>query len=59
MAELIRLGKVRINWNPVDSPSREVKPGDRIQLVGRGELVLETVLLTKRDRWRLSLTRVV
>jgi hypothetical protein len=27
--------------------------------VGRGELVLETVLLTKRDRWRLSLTRVL
>ncbi|MFZ4804043.1 MAG: photosystem II S4 domain protein [Synechococcus lacustris] len=59
MAELIRLGKVRINWNPVDSPSRELKPGDRIQLLGRGELVLETVLLTKRDRWRLTLTRVL
>jgi photosystem II S4 domain protein len=59
MAELIRLGKVRINWKPVDSPSRELKPGDRIQLGGRGELVLETALLTKRDRWRLSLTRVL
>lgn len=57
MAELIRQGEVRINWRSVSSPSKELAVGDRVQLAGRGELELEQMTLTKRDRWRLTLLR--
>ena len=57
MAELIRQGRVRLNWQPVSSPSRAVTVGDRVQLEGRGELQLETVTATKRERWRIELVR--
>jgi photosystem II S4 domain protein len=57
MAELIRQGEVRINWRAVSSPSKELAVGDRVQLAGRGELELEQMALTKRDRWRLTLLR--
>jgi photosystem II S4 domain protein len=57
MAELIRQGSVRLNWQPMSSPSRLLAAGDRIQLEGRGELRLENVTATKRERWRIELVR--
>ena len=57
MADLIRAGEVRVNWDPVTSPSRDLSTGDRIQLTGRGELMIEAANLTKRERWRLDLIR--
>lgn len=57
MAELIRQGGVRINWQPVSNPSRQLRAGDRVQLEGRGELRLEGVSATKRERWRIALLR--
>ncbi|MEB3276877.1 MAG: photosystem II S4 domain protein [Cyanobacteriota bacterium] len=57
MAELIRSGAVRINWQPTTSPSRELRCGDRVQLQHRGELVLESAELTQKQRWRVGLTR--
>lgn len=57
MAELIRAGAVRINWQPVTSPSRELGCGDQVQLQSRGELVLESAELTKKNRWRVSMLR--
>ena len=57
MAELIRQGSMRINWQPITSPSRLLVAGDRVQLEGRGELRLEAVQATKRDRWRIALVR--
>ena len=57
MAELIRQGRVRLNWLPAGSPSRQLAAGDRVQLEGRGELQLEAVACTKRERWRIELVR--
>lgn len=57
MAELIRQGVVRLNWTPITSPSRELTAGDRVQLEGRGELLVEEMALTKRDRWRVILVK--
>lgn len=57
MAELIRSGAVRVNWQPVSSPSRELACGDRVRLDGRGELEVLEIQPTKRDRWRLRLMR--
>jgi photosystem II S4 domain protein len=57
MAELIRGGAVRLNWQPMFTPSRELAVGDRVQLQGRGELLVEALALTRRDRWRVTLVR--
>ena len=57
MAELIRSGAVRVNWQGVTSPSRELASGDRVRLEGRGELEVVEIQPTKRDRWRVRLLR--
>ncbi|MFO7627987.1 MAG: photosystem II S4 domain protein [Prochlorococcaceae cyanobacterium] len=57
MAELIRQGAMRLNWQPLSSPSRLLAAGDRLQLAGRGELLIESIQPTKRDRWRIELLR--
>lgn len=57
MAELIRQGVVRIDWQPVTSPSRELLVGNRVQLEGRGELEIQAIDRTKRDRYRVRLER--
>ena len=57
MSELIRSGAVRLNWSNVSGGSKDLKIGDRIQLQGKGELVLEAAQLTKRNRWRVELLR--
>lgn len=57
MAELVRSGAVRLNWQPVSSPSKELAVGDRLRLEGRGELELLEVQPTKRERWRVVLRR--
>ncbi|MEB3306592.1 MAG: photosystem II S4 domain protein [Cyanobacteriota bacterium] len=57
MSQLIRGGAVRLNWQPMFTPGRELSLGDRIQLQGRGELLVEQLSLTRRDRWRVTLLR--
>ena len=57
MAELIRGGAVRVNWQGVTSPSRELASGDRVRLEGRGELEVVEIQPTKRERWRVRLLR--
>ena len=57
MNELIRSGAVRVNWQVVTSPSRELRCGDRVRLESRGELEVVDIQPTKRDRWRLVLQR--
>jgi photosystem II S4 domain protein len=57
LAELIRAGQVRVNWTAVHSPSHQLRTGDRVQLSGKGELSVEAISTTKRDRYRISLLR--
>ena len=57
MADRIRGGAVRVNWQMVTSPSRELTVGERVQLEGRGELTVESVDPTQRGRWRVGLLR--
>jgi photosystem II S4 domain protein len=53
----IRQGLIRVNWKVIESPGRELAPGDRIQLENRGELTVMAAEATKRERWRLTLSR--
>ncbi|MBM5825078.1 MAG: photosystem II S4 domain protein [Cyanobacteria bacterium M_surface_10_m2_119] len=57
MAELIRSGQVRVNWQRITTPSRDLVVGDRVQLQGKGELAVEEIQTTKRDRLRIGLLR--
>jgi RNA-binding protein YlmH len=57
LVERIRRGEVRIDWQPVTSPSRELAPGQRVQLEGRGELLIEAAEPTQRGRWRVTLRK--
>jgi RNA-binding protein YlmH len=57
LVERIRRGDVRIDWQTVTSPSRELAPGQRVQLAGRGELLIEAAQPTQRGRWRVTLRR--
>jgi RNA-binding protein YlmH len=57
MAALIRQGAVRIDWTPVTRASRELVVGERVQLEGRGELRIEAVEPTRKDRYRIRLQR--
>jgi photosystem II S4 domain protein len=57
MVELIRNGSVRVNWQVVTSPSRELRRSDRVRLDGRGELEILEIQPTKRERWRVAMER--
>jgi RNA-binding protein YlmH len=46
-----------VNWQVITTPSRELNPGDRVRLDGRGELEILEIQPTKRDRWRLVMQR--
>ncbi len=57
MADLIDGGDVRVNWKEVTQASSQVKPGDLIAIRGKGRLEVGEVAVTKKDRYRVQLTR--
>lgn len=59
MADLITSGDVRINWKPVTQSSHKVQTGDLIAIRGKGRLEIGDVAVTKKERYRVQLTRLV
>ena len=59
MSELISGGDVRVNWKDVSQSSYIVKPGDLIAIRGKGRLEVGEVAVTKKDRYRVQLTRFI
>jgi photosystem II S4 domain protein len=59
MADLITGGDVRVNWKDVSQASYIVKPGDLIAIRGKGRLEVGEVAVTKKDRYRVQLTRLM
>lgn len=57
MADLIDAGDVRVNWKEVNSASTQVKSGDLIAIRGKGRLEVGEVAVTKKERYRVQLTR--
>lgn len=57
MADLINGGDVRVNWKDVTSASTSVKSGDLIAIRGKGRLEVGEVAVTKKERYRIQLTR--
>ena len=59
MADMITSGDVRINWKPVTQSSYKVSAGDLIAIRGKGRLEVGDVAITKKERYRVQLTRLV
>jgi photosystem II S4 domain protein len=59
MAEMITGGDVRVNWKDTTSSSAQVKSGDLIAVRGKGRLEVGEVMVTKKDRYRVQLTRYI
>ncbi|MGI0485305.1 photosystem II S4 domain protein [Pantanalinema rosaneae CENA516] len=59
MVELISAGDVRVNWKEITSSSHALKPGDLVAIRGKGRLEIGEVAVTKKDRYRVQLTRLV
>ncbi|HEY9851085.1 MAG TPA: photosystem II S4 domain protein [Leptolyngbyaceae cyanobacterium] len=57
MVELINSGDVRVNWKDINSASHLVKTGDLIAISGKGRLQVGEVAVTKKERYRVQLTR--
>ena len=57
MTDLIDGGDVRVNWKEVTQASTSVKPGDLIAIRGKGRLEVGEVAVTKKERYRVQLTR--
>ncbi len=57
MANAIDAGDVRVNWKPASQSSHQVQPGDLIAIRGKGRLEVGEVSITKKQRYRVQLTR--
>ncbi|MBF2026490.1 MAG: photosystem II S4 domain protein [Oscillatoriales cyanobacterium C42_A2020_001] len=59
MVDLIEAGDVRVNWKETTSASYLVKAHDLIAIRGKGRVEVGEVAVTKKDRYRVQLTRYV
>ena len=59
MADMIAGGDVRVNWKPVTQTSRTLQPGDLVAIRGKGRLEIGEMSVTKKQRYRVQLTRLV
>jgi photosystem II S4 domain protein len=57
MADLISGGDVRVNWKEVTQASHLLKSGDLVAIRGKGRLEVGEIAVTKKDRYRVQLTR--
>jgi photosystem II S4 domain protein len=59
MSAAIAAGDVRVNWKEITQSSYTVKIGDLISIRGKGRVEVGEVMTTKKERYRVQLTRFV
>ena len=59
MADAISSGDVRVNWKEITQPSHTLASGDLISMRGKGRLEVGEVEITKKQRYRVQLTRYI
>jgi photosystem II S4 domain protein len=57
MVDTIGSGDVRVNWKDISQPSHALKAGDLVAIRGKGRLEVGEVTITKKERYRVNLTR--
>ena len=55
--KLIKEGLLRLNWDVIKQPSKELRIGDKINLERKGTIAVVSIEKTKRDRWLIELIR--
>lgn len=53
----IKAGELFLNWQPVNSASKELKVGDNLKMEGKGFLEVISISITKRKRWSIEIRR--
>lgn len=59
MVDLINTGDVRVNWKSVKQASHTLNTGDLVAIRGKGRLEIGDIAVTKKERYRINLTRYV
>ncbi len=59
MSDAINGGDVRVNWKEITQASHNVKSGDLITFRGKGRLEVGDIAVTKKERYRVQLTRYI
>ncbi len=60
MAQEIRNEKIKVNWQMIANPAREVAEGDVLSFRGRGRVIVEEITgKTKKGRFGLILQRLM
>jgi photosystem II S4 domain protein len=57
MVDLIGSGDVRVNWKDISQSSHALKAGDLVAIRGKGRLEVGEIMVTKKERYRINLTR--
>ncbi|MGB3310408.1 MAG: photosystem II S4 domain protein [Nodosilinea sp.] len=57
MADLINSGDVRVNWKPITQASHTLSTGDLVAIRSKGRLEIGDIAVTKKERYRVNLTR--
>jgi photosystem II S4 domain protein len=57
MSDAITGGDVRVNWKDITQASHNIKSGDLITFRGKGRLEVGEIAVTKKERYRVQLTR--
>jgi photosystem II S4 domain protein len=59
MVDLINGDDVRVNWKPITQPNFQLKSGDLVAIRGKGRLTIGDIMITKKERYRVQMTRSV
>lgn len=59
MVDFIDGDDVRVNWKSVTQPSYQLKSGDLVAVSGKGRLAVGEIMITKKNRYRVLLTRFI
>lgn len=59
MSEAITSGDIRVNWKEISQPSHNIQSGDLISMRGKGRLEIGEIVVTKKQRYRVQLTRYI
>jgi len=59
MVDFIDGDDVRVNWKSVTQPSYQLKSGDLVAVSGKGRLAVGEITITKKNRYRVLLTKFI
>jgi RNA-binding protein YlmH len=59
LANMIKAGALDLNYKSISSSSKALKSGDIVSIRGKGKLEIGEVVVTKKERFRITVVRYV